>query len=96
MTNCKANPTMGLDDKRAEKFNKTYMEKVRTYRLSSSPTFSDFSNFLGVFLLFSYFFFSENSYFSYLFAIKCQNNFSYQQKLGLHESAPSTLQLLGA
>ena len=63
------------------------------YKLSNSPTFSNFSYFLGVFLFFSYFF-SESSYF-YVFAIKCQNNFSHQEKLGLLESASFTLQLLG-
>ena len=59
------------------------------FRLSSSPTFSYFSYYmyLGVFQLFSHFF-SENSYFSYFFAIKCQNDYSYQEKLGLLEGAP--------
>ena len=44
------------------------------WRLSSSPTFLYFSYFLGVVLLF-FLFFSENSYFSFSFALKCHNNF---------------------
>ena len=39
-----------------------------------------------------FFFFPENSFFSYFFAINCQNNFSYQEKLELQESAPLTQQ----
>ena len=61
------------------------------YRLSSCPTFSYFSYFLGLFLLFP--FFSQKTLTSTLFfAIKCLNYFSYQEKLGMQESAPCTLQ----
>ena len=70
-------------------YKKHYPRIIPVSRLSSIPTLSYF---LGLFVPFSYFS-SENSYF-YFFAIKCQNNFSYQEKLGLQESAPFNLQLL--
>ena len=37
----------------------------------------------------------DRSCFSYFFAIKCQNNYSYQEKLGLLESAPFKLTASG-
>ena len=59
------------------------------------PTFSYYYFFLGLFLPFS-FFFSENSFFFYIFAVKSKNNFSFKENLWLQESAPFTPQFLGA
>ena len=63
--------------------------RVPAQILFIGPTFT-FFNFLGLFLFFSSYIFSENSYFSYVFTIKCKNNFSNQ----LQKSAPFTGQLL--
>ena len=48
-------------------------------RLESSPTFSYYSYFFVLFLLFSYFF-QKSSYYSYFFAVKCQNDDWSQEK----------------
>ena len=69
-------------------------------RLSGSPTFSYFSYCLDIFLLFSLVFLRKLLLILLLLifqlvAIKCQNNFSYREKLGLQESAPFILGHLG-
>ena len=58
--------------------------------LSSSPTYSYF---LGLFQLFSILLFRK--LLLLLFSNKSQNNVSYQEKLGLQESASFSLQLQG-
>ena len=57
--------------------------------------FPSFPTFFVLFLLFSYFFLKK-SYYSYFFAVKCQNDDWSQRKLRYREITAVTLELLGA
>ena len=65
-------------------------------RLSSSPTFTSFFLLFLFHTFFPTFFQKTPTSLTFFFAIKYQNSFCYQEKLGLQENAPFTQQLLGA